>query len=229
MDTDMMAAVLEESRRSVTVQENGETFELSVRNALIRAQAKSASKGNAYSLEHHLRRVEKAEKVEKEVIEAGNAVAEMYVESCRQKIEAAQQAGEPVPEFLPHPDDIVIEPGKRWEVDGPTDAETLEMINSTRAMRDLFLMQHIYEMRRDRHVGTSLNLVVALIIDQKLPRRMQMDDMAIIDSQYHRVPNAELRTLIRKSWREFGVSIRPGDEDGLPWVPTDRMMAVIGL
>lgn len=225
----MMAAVLKESRRLVTVQENGEMSQITARDAVIRAQIKSAATGSPYAQEYQLRRFERAEKEEMAAIEAANAVAELYIESCRRKIEAAQEAGEPIPEFLPHPDDIVIEPGKHWEVDGPIDAQTLEMMNSARELRDLFLMQHIYEMRRDRPVGTSLNLFVARIIDQKLPKRLQMNDSEIINSPYHWVSSAKLRTLIRKSWRQFGVSIWPGDEVGLPSAPTDLVLAAVGL
>jgi hypothetical protein len=201
----MTAAVLEESRRSVTVQENGETFEISVRNALIRAQAKSASKGNAYSLEHHLRRIEKAEKIEKEVVEASNAAAEAYIASCRIEIEAAQQAGKPIPEFLPHPDDIVIEPGKPYEIVGPASQEELEYYRRACALRDILLMSYTISLRTDPAVALC-NVFEISVIDARLPQRMRLHDSWIHMSPYRRMSSTKLRKLIREASRELGVS-----------------------
>lgn len=205
MDAGIRAAILEESKRNVTVQENGETSQISARDAVIRSQLKSAAKGNAYAQERFLKRVEQAEKEEMAELEIVNAAAEIYIADRRGEIEAAQEAGEPVPQFFPHPDDVIVEPGKHPEIDGPVDAQTAEMVDYACAARDLLLMQHIYEERNGPEGPALVNLALMFIVNQALPKRMQLDDSAVLFSRFRRLPNAKLQKLIREVLRELDV------------------------
>ncbi len=205
MDAGIRAAILEESKRTVTVQENGGTSQISTRDAVIRSQFKSAAQGNPYAQERFLKRVEQAEKEEMAAIEAVNVAAEIYIATRREEIEAAIQAGNPVPEFLPHPDDVIVEPGKPWKVDGPTDEQTAELIKRACAARDLLLMQHIYEERNGPEGPALVSLALMFIVNQALPKRMQLDESAVSFSRFRRLPNAKLQKLIREALRELDV------------------------
>jgi len=226
MEPGMRAAILAESRRIVGVQEkNGQ--EISARDAVLRAQIKSAVKGSAYAQEHYLKRVARAEIEDAEEIKRENAEAEAYRAECFAQIEAARKAGLPEPEFLPHPADIIIKAGKRYEFVGPSTQAELEAAKRCCAMRDIFMMQHVLEGEQDSIDTISLNFLTALSIDKCLPKRMQLDDMDIIMSPYRRIPSRKLRALIRESCQELGWPVGRDDVAGLPCVDRNRLLAAI--
>jgi hypothetical protein len=137
-------------------------------------------------------------------IEVLNAAAELRIAQDRAKIEAARKAGLPEPELTPHPDDIIIEPGKRFQIVGPATPEALEYYKRYFANREVLLMQHIVEEREGNATVAKGILQVISYLDALVPERMRLDDMAIMMSPYRRVPNRKLRALIRKSWLDLG-------------------------
>lgn len=226
-ETEMTAAFLAQSRRMVTVHDkDGQISQIPALDAVMLAQLKSAMKGNAYAQENFLKRSERLEKEEAESIEQQNAKAEDHIAWCRAEIETARSEGRPEPEFLPHPDDIIFEPGKRYKVAGPVTEEDLAVVKFRRAMRDIYLMQHVLE--GDPSAGAaSLNFFVAEVCNRALPKRMQLDQDAIMMSSYRRLPSAKLRALVRMAWQELGFKCGRGTDFILPEVDRSQLLAVI--
>jgi hypothetical protein len=227
METEMSAAFLAQSRRMVTVQDkDGQISQIPALDAVVLAQLKSAMKGNAYAQENFLKRSERLEKEEAESIELQNAKAEHHIAWCRGEIEAARSEGRPEPEFLPHPDDIIFEPGKRYKVAGPVTEKDLADVRFRRAIRDIYLMQHVLE--GDHSAGAaSLTYFVAEVYNLTLPKRMQLDKDAIMMSPYRRMPSAKLRALIRTAWQELGCNGVRGTDFILPEVDRKLLLAVV--
>lgn len=203
MDTGLRNAILVESRRVLSVQENGQTSLISARNAVIRSQFTSAVKGDAYAQERNLKRIEQAEKEEAEEIERINIGAEKYIASCHEAIEAARRSGEPEPEFLPYPDDILIEEGKSPKIVGPASQEELEHYKRACALREILLMHYAINVRTDPTEAACTAFEISAI-DAGLPKRMRLAEQWPHVSPYRRVPSARLRKLIRKSLPELG-------------------------
>lgn len=101
----------QEAYRMVTLREGGELIELPAIQAVFRAMGVSALKGNRFAqrtLTELVTRLESRD-AESRFELFGNAME--YKHRWSEAIKAAEEQGRPIPEPLPHPDDIILEPG----------------------------------------------------------------------------------------------------------------------
>ena len=101
--------LLAEALRPITVRENDETIEMPLIQAVIRSLGVSAVKGNyraQLSIAGMVKSVQQAAAEERH--ELFKAMFE-YRETCRETFEIADRKGEPRPEPVPHPDEIVLD------------------------------------------------------------------------------------------------------------------------
>lgn len=137
----------------------------------------------------------------------------------RAEIAKAKKRGEAPPDPLPHPDDIVIEPGERVRFRGPVTEEEAEKFEEIGRLRDVLLMQHALDERsyddvadRDLLDGPGSALLFAMIANSALPPRMQIDDLQMISIQmrYEGMPKRKLLKELFRAWRSLGVRPRRG-------------------
>ncbi len=212
-------AVLKEGRRKV-----GGVYgraQITVVEAVMKAQVKAAMKGNPAAQKNFLERCWIAEHEEQVDIAAEHAKFEAYVEHCHAAISEAKAKGEDVPEFLPHPDDILIEPGKRVRITGPVCAQSQAKLEETVLLRDCLLDQHEMEERMPHSIRAdgmpTATLLFVVMINNGLPARYRMSDLDLnirlsIQRPYHQ---RQLLKSMRQLWRNLGIQVPRGTM--MPW------------
>jgi Family of unknown function (DUF5681) len=101
--------VLSEGMRLVTIRENGQAFEIPTIAALVRAQNVAGIKGNPKA---QIAAIGLVKAVQDRVLDGRREAYQAmmaYKERCRRTMAECDRSGAPYPEFLPHPDDIVID------------------------------------------------------------------------------------------------------------------------
>ncbi|AHB49948.1 hypothetical protein W911_04545 [Hyphomicrobium nitrativorans NL23] len=227
-DSGMRDAILAESRRLLSVHEkDGTSLKLSAREVVLRAQLKAAAQGNSYAQEYFLKRVERAEREEAQAIADENEIAHAYVAGCCAEIEAAVKDGRPEPQFLPHPDDIYFEPGKRYEIRGPATPEELDAVMRICKIRDVYVMH----CATNAGVASNNYQIASEVLfirgfEQFLPERLRLDDVYAQLYWYAAMPKRVVRDRILDACRDLGVVGAPDDCLELLRIDMGRCLAV---
>lgn len=101
--------ILNEAHREIQVQENGETVSVEVLQAVTRSVIANAMKGVAKSQKLLFEIVNAASLHQDERRQALLEAVLVYKERCRVAYDRAAQLGQPAPDIVPHPADIVID------------------------------------------------------------------------------------------------------------------------
>ncbi len=141
------AMLLDEVDRIIQIREGETVSHISVRQAISRAQATAAMKGNVIAQRDILQRLDQAERDRATGIATEHAFWNDYALRCTAATVEARQKGVSPPEHLPHPDDIIHEPGKPVRLTGPLNEEGLARIILCCRIRDLLIMQDAFDQR----------------------------------------------------------------------------------
>jgi len=211
--------VLSESKRKIKVREGSQTAELEVALALIRSQNATALKGSAFAQKCSLDRIEKSEEAEARRIAELNSTYRKYQATKWAEIAEAGKQGKPIPEPIPHPDDIVIEEGKEPKFKGPTNELEAEIVKQNCQFRDVLIMQntldnrnHIDKPGEDILDGPESAMIFAHVLNNHLPERLKIDDTEIMMRmmKYDVTSKRVLLKQLTKGWRECGIKSRRG-------------------
>ena len=208
----MLNAVLNGAKKTVNMREGNKVTELAIPNALVEALFASALKGNARSLGMAIDLVRTTDTARMREINRRNELWENYQSKTRAAIAAAKEHGHPVPEFLPHPDDIVIDRDNGPRFLGPFDEDELKMTRETQSFCEVLIMQDELDQRSTvRLDGQPLKepgaaLLLATMLNNTLPPRLQLSSVDIIMKQMRveRMTKRELLKSLYHSWRTLG-------------------------
>lgn len=203
---------LKESRRMVKVKEGGRVAEVSASEALVKAQINAGLRGSAYAARHALAEIREAEEQERREIEKSQDLWRWYLDECQDKTDEARRKGLPRPEFLPSPDDVILEPNRPVRIAGPINQEELRRVAELCRVRDALLLQA--EMERRLSAGTTVSTadVLAQTMNNLLPRRWRLDEIGLLRGMM-RNETRTMRELLRetyRSWRDLGVRVKRG-------------------
>lgn len=209
-------AILAETERLVQVRENGQTREMKAIEVVHRANFKSAANGSPFAQRIYLENHYRAKRAEEEAIREDHAYWRDQVSRRRREIAEAERDGAEPPVHLPHPDDVVFEPGKPVYFIGPANEEEQWRFEKQLALRDLLLMQAGYERRlffdpaADEFVNTPY--LLAMRLNEGFPARYRFDNDKIEDivHRYFCTSKRALLPRLRRTWRELGIPRRRG-------------------
>jgi Family of unknown function (DUF5681) len=216
---EMQQLVLDAMRRKLTVKDAEGSREITVLQAVIRKQQQTALNGNPQAQRDILDRTERAMAAEQREIESINESALRYQAAIRAKIETASVAGQRITEYLPHPDDIIVRPGRRIEFIGPVCEVELAAVRKHVALRDALLLQAAMEEKLcpDDDALPVVNrrrsaLGCAFLLNTYLPVRFRMEDEDFMIALYRNlhIPKVRLLKEVRRTWRGFGVKVQRG-------------------
>ena len=129
------------------------------------------------------------------------------------EIERAKRNRLPLPDPLPHPDDIVIEPGRAVRVNGPIDEAEAEKYDESCRMRDTLLLQDAVDQKveqtqqeGDGAYQAGGAVVFALWLNRRLPKRFQLSESAFVwrTMRNQATSKRELLRSVHQSWRSLG-------------------------
>ncbi|MBX3567943.1 MAG: hypothetical protein KF914_07795 [Rhizobiaceae bacterium] len=131
----------------------------------------------------------------------------------------AKELRKPAPEFIPHPDDVIIDNEAGVRFIGPFDQDSLAATNSTIALRDMLILQagldeKLWDQPDDGNLleGPGSAAILAIVLDGSLPPRLQMRDVLNwfrID-RYSRQPKRWLLKEVHTGWQKLRCKVPRG-------------------
>lgn len=206
--------LLSEAKRPIRVREGDAHSEISAAHALVRAIFSTALKGHPYAQRTLVERLDRLEREEACEIAEEQAFWGTYQDRCRSEIEAARQSGAPTPVPLPHPDEIVIEPGERVRFIGPMNEEQAAKFEECCRLRDALLLQDALEEKLDEAQAAQSSaeclggaFLMADVINNLLPKRLQVSDgvLTLRMMQLNATSRRELLKQVFQGWRALGI------------------------
>jgi Family of unknown function (DUF5681) len=211
--TKLEEAILREGERKIPVRQDGVTAEMPINEIIARKIAETAAKGSPHAQRLWTETYGGAELQRRQKIEEEIAFWRAYQGRERARIAAAERAGAPLPEPLPHPDDLEFDPetgvcfaGPATEAEARTTAETI-------ARRDLLLLQHALDARALKVAGgpsaaaePTSAMFLAILTNQSLPKRLQLSDGEMV-SRLMAARTRSKRDLLKelhRGWKRLG-------------------------
>jgi hypothetical protein len=105
----LQSIILEEAYRSIQLREGEKAIELPMIQAIIRSIGVAAAKGDRHAQRLMMEGVREIENRDHQLLLAHNDAMLKYKLNWTLAIQAAQAAGNPEPEPIPHPDDIIFD------------------------------------------------------------------------------------------------------------------------
>jgi len=186
--------------------------------AVHRKQIATALGGNAYAQKHVIDRHDRAELERRQEIAKEIEIFSLYAETQRAEIAAAKANGQPVPDPLPHPDDMIMDPETGVRFVGPFTEEGRAVIEENARVRDVLIMQHVLDCRMtevdssDPLDGPGCALAFAQTMNPSLPQRYQLSE-AMLVTLTHRYNTWSKRKILKevyRAWRALGVRVPKG-------------------
>lgn len=213
------ALALRESGRLIKVREGDEVRELSAIEAVFRAQYASALKGSPYSLRSSIDRYDRAERERRQQIADEIELWKQYVELKRWEIADAESKGDPAPEPLPHPDDVVLDREKGVRFSGPFTEWEFERLQDTLRLRNILIMQEALDQRSPTAIelddpldqfGSAMSF--ACYFNENVPDRFKLGQTEILlrFDKFMMTPKRILLKDLYRTWREYGRSFPRG-------------------
>lgn len=207
----MREMFLEAARRKIKVKDGEVTREITTLQGIIRSQQQAALRGNPLAQRDIIDRTERMLAAEAREIDEINERVRAYQQDCWERI-AAKKNKQPEPEFDIHPDDIVIEVGKRVRYIGPVGSAAIALMKENIAFRDACLLQAGLDHKlypdddkkpwRERRRSA---LLMAIMMNNQLPIRVRYSEYKLTDV-YERclsMPKRRLLKAVRQAWREL--------------------------
>lgn len=218
-DRSANAIALREGERLISVREGTETRDMPIIDAVFRKQSATALGGNAYAQKHKIEQYKHAERERRQKIAKDIELYTYYVETRRAEIAEAKAKGQPHPDPLPHPDDVVIHPEKGVRFIGPFTEEGRAWVEENARVRDALIMQDALDWRMAGKVDStdpldqpSSALAFAQGLNLCVPERYRLSElmMAIRMDRYRTWSKRKLLKEVYRAWRSLGVRVPRG-------------------
>lgn len=173
-----------EAYRPVALRENGEVIELPTTQAVLRALAMAAIKGNRLAQKYFLEYVARQEEHHLRLKVQDYLRLEALKENGERRLAEHKRRGLPPPTLLPHPEDIVLKPatGEAY-IKGPQTPEDVAVYEHALRLRDFALLRsaHASKLRKNgspkpESGGICAFLFYAQILNRMLPPRYRWRD-----------------------------------------------------
>ena len=199
--------LLEALQKPVSIREGSQVSSISSKEAILRSLVTSAMKGSAHAQKIVLEWLHLTERGEAAALAHEHDVFGHYCAHWREVMAEAECKGEPLPQPLPHPDDVVIEPGKRVRFVGPCDAEQAVEYEARCRFRDILIMQHALDEKLMGEDAPRGAMLAAWVLNMGLPLRMRLCETTILlrVMQHEASSKRKLLKLVHQAWRAIGI------------------------
>lgn len=208
--------------RAVTVRKDGRTLEISIQDAVMERLAQEALKGGAHAMRQFIALNAEAEEKRRAIVTEDIWAWTLYKKQQSALIKAALDKGDPEPEMLPHPEDVIIDPIKGVSFDGPFLEEELWRARETQHLIKAILLQEALDLRRDRvkkapRPVPGCPLVFALWFNRTfLGKRMRFTNEEMIDMRM-RFRGLSIRTLEGRTYQAWKAAKIPTPRGSRGW------------
>ena len=207
------AIALRECERLITVREGSDTREMPAIDAVFRKQIATALGGNAYAQRHATERYDRAELERRRRIADEIEIYSDYVKEQRAAIAEAKKKRQPLPDPLPHPDDVVLDRERGVQFVGPFTEDGRAVLDEIVQTRDALIMQDALDLRLARKTESAhlldrpgSGLVLVHLINASLPERHRLSEIMIAMrmDRFSRWSKRKLLKEVYQTWRSLG-------------------------
>lgn len=231
--TKLSRALADYFAQPMTVREDGETREIPRALAYVRLLEQQAAKGSVLAartvFDMTLHFGEEAERDRTET----EAFRRQYTEDYPARAAQAIRDGVPLPDTMPHPEDVIIRSDGTVRIDGPYDEKSLANVLLIRTWRDAMHLRILYDFMRgatgsERSASLSLPEFVVVWVDRLLPRRWRLasPDMLRREASLMIKSPSTLRAEVRRAFEPLGLA-HIADKP-MPKIP-ERVLKRLGL
>ena len=209
-----MESVLKVALREVTAREGDNLTKISAFDAVIQTMAAAAIKGSVPAQKIFVELVDRARKEQATEICDDHKFWRNYAATYDKYAAALQTAGQPVPQHLPHPDDLVFEEGCLVMIRGGDPLIAAKNRDAMTRLRDVLMLQaeqdvRCYPSKEKYHHRTTVFVshYLSVHINSCLPKRMQLSDGQIQLRMWNNSSfgNRKLEDHLKAGWANFGV------------------------
>jgi hypothetical protein len=218
VDKSTMESVLKVAQREVTVREGDSLAKIPAFDAIIQSMAAAAMKGNVQAQKTFVELVDEARREQAADIKGDHAFWRDYAATYDKYVVTLQRAGKPVPEGLPHPDDLVFEENCPVMLRGGDPIIAAQNWSTMVRFRDVLMLQAEQDIRcypseekYQRRTTIFVSHYLLVHTNDCLPKRMQLSDDQIQFRMYD-ISCLRKRTLeerLRAGWADLGVPYAP--------------------
>lgn len=192
----------------------GETLtELTAYDVVLQKMLAAAVKNNIPAQKAFLERVDRARKDKTTEVENDHSYWREYAVSYNKYAEALIKTGEPLPEHLVHPDDLVFEEGRYVMVRGGDPIIAAQNRDFIIRFRDLFILQSVYDRRyypfekHERNTAIFISDILYTHANSCLPKRMQLSESQIVFRlfKHEALPKRILEQHLKRGWVDLGI------------------------
>ncbi|AEI04040.1 hypothetical protein OCA4_c29310 [Afipia carboxidovorans OM4] len=186
VDKSTMESILTVSRRKVTVRDGDTSAKLTTIDVVLQTMAVTAMKGSVPAQKAFVELVYRARKDQATEIQNDHTAWRNYVATYNECVETFHKARKPLPEDMPHPDDLVFEEGEFVMLKGGDPIIAAQNRNLMTRFRDVLMLQAEKDRRTFWKENPKQPLPIfvseyfATHINACLPKRMQLDDAHLL-------------------------------------------------
>jgi hypothetical protein len=214
VDKSTMESILKMSLREVTARDGDDVTKITAFDAVLQIMLATAMKGSVPAQKAVVALVDRAKKEEAAEIKEDHTFWRHYVVTYNEYTAALQTAGQPVPEGLPHPDDLVFEEGRLVMIRGGDPLIAAKNRYALIRFRDVLMLQAEQDVRRFpceekyHHRATIfVSHYLLLYANSCLPKRTQLSDSQIQLRMWNisSFGNRKFEGQLKAGWMDLGV------------------------
>ena len=236
------ALALRIAAMQVPMRDGAAVSMVTMEEAAYRREAASAVGGHRLHKQDMLRRIAGARAAEQARCDEDHGDWALIKAHFTRKFAEARKAGLPPPTGLPHPDDIILNPGQATVIVGPLDQDHLRRIEYACDLRDHLSLQSVFDLRSRQKSGRAtkstdtmpMSAVLAMALNTVLPIRFRMTPQAAYEREIGWLicfTMAELMDEIRLQRRQLNMTAlgAPRPMQQIPVVIADKMMRALAI
>lgn len=209
-DTSTRDRVLQFAARLVGGRGGEGDVKMTAEEAVMHSQLSAAVKGSSNAQKSFLERVERFRAELNAEISEQHEFYREYVRMYPVVVGKMQKAGEQIPDYWPHPDDLIFEEGKHVMFRGGDPVEAKKNSEYVARFRDACLLQSAKDERCFSaplaKTPVFLSSLLAALANRSLPKRLQLDERQYFWRYYNsrQLMTRELARRLREAWTELG-------------------------
>lgn len=214
VDKSTMESILKMSLREVTARDGDDLTRITAFDAVLQMMLAAATKGSVPAQKAFVGLVDRARKEQAAEIKEEHAFWKDYAATYDKYTAALQTAGQPVPEGLLHPDDLMFEESCHVMVRGGDPLIAAKNRDAMIRLRDVLMLQaeqdvRCYPSEEKYHHRTTVFVSHYLLvhINSCLPKRMQLSGGQIQLRMWNNSSfgRRKLEDHLKAGWANFGV------------------------
>ena len=218
--------LLSKIREKHSVVTNGKSEELELQEILLQKYMQTALSGSPHALNQMTRFIRETEDRQAEKLKHGHEVYLRLKERAEARLVTAIEAGEDPKYVIYHPDDIVTDEEKGWDIQGVWNEETLRTVQEIERFCNVLLEQHFLEERLDWPVvepceifpnGTPFKgsaFLFVQIVQKGLPKRFHITDDEYMSRERKScaICKRDLLKHVYALWQQIGYKVPRGSK-----------------